>query len=460
MGSQNSNLPRPATSIDTIAAIATPAGIGGIGIIRISGSKSASILRSMTARDLTPRQAMFCKFYDNSGRVIDEGIALYFPKPNSYTGEDVCEIQCHGGPVLLDLLLQSVIEQGARTADPGEYTRRAYLNGKLDLAQAEAIADLINSSTASAALSAMRSLQGEFSERIHHIMNLLTKLRMYVEAAIDFPEEEIDFLQNQELANSLKSIRKKLNKLSDQATRGSLLREGLHVVIAGLPNAGKSSLLNRFAGQERVIVTPIAGTTRDSIDITINLDGLPVHFTDTAGLGETSNVVEAEGVRRAWYAIGKANLILYTIDDSKGTTEEDRQFMDRLEHSKLVEVRNKADLTGMNSENNSSDQACGKLYVSAKHGTGMNQLIQQIQRIAGISTEEEGLFLARRRHIESIRKSLKFVDNAQKAFVNGRAGELMAQDLRDAHDALGEVVGLVSPDELLGEIFSNFCIGK
>lgn len=460
MGSQNSNLPRPATSIDTIAAIATPAGIGGIGIIRISGSKSVSILRNITARELTPRQAMFCKFYDNSGQVVDEGIALYFPKPNSYTGEDVCEIQCHGGPVLLDLLLQSVIEQGARTANPGEYTQRAYLNGKLDLAQAEAIADLINSSTASAALSAMRSLQGEFSKRIQHLMDLLTKLRMYVEAAIDFPEEEIDFLQNQELAKSLKSIRKKLKKLKNQATQGNLLREGLRVVIAGLPNAGKSSLLNRFAGKERVIVTPIAGTTRDSIDVTVNLDGLPVHFTDTAGLGETSDVVEAEGVRRAWEAIDKADLILYTIDDSKGFADEDRHFMDRLEHSKLVEVRNKADLTGMNAENNSSSQACEKIYVSARHGTGMRELIQQIQRVAGISTGEEGLFLARRRHIESIRKSLDFVDNAQKAFVNGSAGELMAQDLRDAHDALGEVVGLVSPDELLGEIFSNFCIGK
>ncbi len=445
---------------DTIAAVSTPPGKGGIGIIRFSGEFAPEIASRLTGRNVVPRKVLKRKFFDNRQRILDEGVVLYYQAPNSYTGEHVCEVQCHGGPVVVDLLLQRVVELGARLAEPGEFTRRAFLNDKLDLAQAESVADLINSSTSSAVLSASRSLQGEFSRKIHEIRDSLVQIRMYVEAAIDFPEEEIDFLADSELMRSVESVRTQIEILSEQVKKGRVLRDGIRVVLAGLPNAGKSSLLNRFAGEDRVIVTPQAGTTRDSIDIAIDLKGLPVLLTDTAGLCESDDIVESEGVKRAWSAIKQSDLVLYTVDNSKGLAKEDLQFLDSLCDSNVIVVWNKIDLNAPSAEKFQLDSTWKSVSASAKTGQGINQIYEQIQKVVGISFDEEGLFIARRRHVDAIRQTLDYVDNAQTALTESKAGELAAQDLRDALDSLGKIVGHVTPDDLLGEIFSNFCIGK
>ena len=445
---------------DTIVAVSTPPGKGGIGIIRFSGESASEIANRLTGRNVVPRKVLKRKFFDSKQRILDEGVLLYYQAPNSYTGEHVCEVQCHGGPVVVDLLLQRVIELGARLAEPGEFTRRAFLNDKLDLAQAESVADLINSSTSSAVLSASRSLQGEFSRKIHEIRDSLVQIRMYVEAAIDFPEEEIDFLADSELVRSVESVRTQIEILSEQTKKGRVLQDGIRVVLAGLPNAGKSSLLNRFAGEDRAIVTPQAGTTRDSIDVAIDLRGIPVLLTDTAGLCESDDIVESEGVKRAWSAIRQSDLVLYTVDNSRGLVKDDLRFLDSLCDSNVVVIRNKIDLSAPSTEKFRLDPTWKSVSASAKTGQGVDHIYEQIQSVAGISFDEEGLFIARRRHVDAIRQALDYVDNAQILLSESRAGELAAQDLRDALDSLGKVVGHVTPDDLLGEIFLNFCIGK
>ena len=447
------------TGIDTIAAIATPAGVGGIGIIRLSGPLAAQLAEQMTDKPLQEGKAQYRKFLDCQGRMLDDGIVLYFPAPRSYTGENVCELQCHGGPVVLNLLLVRLMELGARPAEPGEFTRRAFLNDKLDLAQAEAVADLINSSTAAAARSAMRSLHGEFSKRVNKIHQSLLNLRIYVEAAMDFPEEEIDFLADSELMGSVESLCGRLDDLTELTAQGCILREGLDVVIAGLPNAGKSSLLNRFAGEDRAIVTAQPGTTRDVIEVMINVNGVAVRLTDTAGLRKNDDPVESEGIRRAWRATESADLVLYVIDSVLGVCPEDQRNLNDLKKSKVAVVWNKTDLTGA-VESPFSESSTEEVFVSALTGKGTDSICKLIQKLAGINTQEEGLFAARRRHLESLFRASDYVDRARQALLHRQAGELAAQDLRDAMDELGQIVGTVSADELLGEIFSSFCIGK
>lgn len=444
---------------DTIAAISTPAGFGGIGVIRVSGPATRSIAEAVAGCVPKPRRASCRPFSGSDNTVIDQGIVLYFPAPGSYTGEDVLEFQCHGGPVVLNMLLARVLDLGARTAEPGEFTRRAFFNNKLDLAQAEAVADLINSSTEAAARSALRSLSGDFSGRIYGIMSELRKLRMFVEAAIDFPEEEIDFLDNNEIMATIETIRLQLVHLLECASRGRLLREGLQVAIAGLPNAGKSSLLNQLAGLERSIVTPEAGTTRDTVDLMIDLDGLAIRMTDTAGLRDSRNMVEKKGIERAWAAAAEADLVLYLIDIEQGASKTDRCNLAKLKDASVLVVWNKIDLQesfAMPTLREVSDQ----VSISAKYATGLDSLRDFLKSFAGVAVSDEGLFLARRRHLDAIENALDYVSRACVALDRHRSGELAAQDLRDAMDELGKLVGAVSTDELLGEIFANFCIGK
>ena len=444
---------------DTIAAISTPAGFGGIGVVRLSGPGSQAIAKAVAGFVPKPRQACYRRFDGGGNTVIDHGIVLYFPAPGSYTGEDVLEFQCHGGPVVLNLLLARVLDLGARTAEPGEFTRRAFLNGKMDLAQAEAVADLINSSTEAAAQCALRSLSGHFSDRVNAIMGELKNLRMFVEAAIDFPEEEIDFLDNDEIVSSVAAIHSQLLQLLENASRGRVLREGLEVAISGLPNAGKSSLLNQLAGLERSIVTPQAGTTRDTVDLMIDLDGLAIRLTDTAGLRESSDLVEQQGIERAWAAANAADLVLYLIDVTGGVSETDRRNLAQLQGTNVLVVWNKIDLQEsleMPTLHEMSDQ----VSISAKYATGLDSIREFLKRFVGFAVSDEGLFLARRRHLDAIQNALGYVNQAHVALDKHRSGELAAQDLRDAMDELGKLVGTVSADELLGEIFANFCIGK
>ncbi len=444
---------------DTIAAISTPAGVGGIGVVRLSGPASAAIAAHLAGTVPTARQAGCRTFSDAGGGEIDRGILLYFPAPNSYTGEEVIEFQCHGGPVVLNMLLARVIELGARTAEPGEFTRRAFMNGKLDLAQSEAVVDLINSSTEAAARGALRSLKGEFSNQINRMLDRLLRLRVYVEAAIDFPEEEIDFLGDDQVVSSVDQVRGELSRLLETASRGQVLREGLDVVIAGMPNAGKSSLLNRLSGLERSIVTPHAGTTRDTVDLIVDFDGLAVRITDTAGLRVSDDPVEQQGIERAWRSVSEADVVLYLIDISQGASAVDRRNLADLEDSNLLIVWNKIDLKD-SIESPRFECSAEQVSISAKHAIGLDEIRRHIRQTAGFASNDESLFLARRRHLEAIENALAFVEQAHDALSQRQSGELVAQDLRDAMDELGKIVGAMTPDELLGEIFSSFCIGK
>ncbi len=443
----------------TIAAIATPPGKGGIGVIRVSGTLAKVVGEKLCGAKIKPLTPLYRKFIDGSGEVVDEGIILYFQKPNSYTGEDVCEFQCHGSPMVLNMLMEQITNCGARIAEPGEFTRRAFLNRKLDLAQAEAVVDLINSSTQAAARSALRSLTGEFSKRIDHISEQLLRLRVYVEAAIDFAEEEIDFLQDDELDNSIERVQSELVELSIAAEKGILLREGVRVTIAGLPNAGKSSLLNLFAGDDKAIVTPQPGTTRDMIDIAININNIATHITDTAGLRASEDPIELEGIRRAWNATKDADLVLYIVDDEQGVCAEDEDNLRALSQVPVILVWNKIDITG-HKEPYESYSKYTQVFVSAKKKTGLNELCKQIEGAFNADFASEGVFLARRRHLDSIQAALEYVNNAQQLLGSSKAGELVADDLRVAHQELGKVVGQVSSEDLLGKIFSSFCIGK
>ena len=445
---------------DTIAAIATPSGRGGVGIVRVSGPKVKQIAAAILGLCPAPRDARYLSFKDSNNIVLDQGIALFFKAPNSFTGEDVLELQGHGGPVVLDMLLSRVVQLGVRLAQPGEFSERAFLNDKLDLAQAEAIADLIDSSSVEAARSALRSLQGEFSQRIHSLVDAMIKLRIYVEAAIDFPEEEIDFLADSAITDQLKTIIDELNHILAQAQQGCLLREGMNVVIAGQPNAGKSSLLNKLAQRELAIVTEIAGTTRDTLRHEISIDGLPVHIIDTAGLRESTDTVEQIGIQRAWSEIEQADRILLLINDADGITAADQIIIDKLPHNIAVTVvRNKIDVS--NQQACVKDGSLGKeIGLSAKTGEGLELLTQHLKQCVGYQNAGEGSFMARRRHVDALQRALELVLHGQQELELRQAGELLAEDLRLAQEALNEITGEFSSDDLLGRIFSSFCIGK
>ncbi len=448
----------------TIAALATAPGRGGIGIIRLSGKLVLTITEQIIAQKVKPRFAHYLPFYDQNQQIIDSGIVLYFPSPRSFTGEDVVELQGHGGPVVMDMLLQRVFSLGAEPAKPGEFTQRAFLNDKLDLAQAESIADLIDASSEQAARSALRSLQGEFSARIHQQVEALTQLRMYVEAAIDFPEEEIDFLSDGKIETDTRSILSELNSILHTAQQGCLLREGMNVAIAGQPNAGKSSLLNALSGKESAIVTDIAGTTRDVLKEEINIDGMPLHIIDTAGLRDSDCQVEQIGIQRAWDTIEKADQILMVIDENiihdQAQYKKDQMLMDKFpEHIDITIIHNKIDL-GTRSPKIIKGEHRTEIYLSAKEKIGIELLTEHLKQCMGYQSSGEGIFMARRRHLEAIDEAIKAVDNGLIQLLEFSAGELLAEELRLAQHALSEITGEFSSDDLLGRIFTSFCIGK
>lgn len=450
---------------ETIAAIATAQGRGGVGIVRISGPLAGQVAESVCGRALKPRHAHYGCFQDGDGQVLDEGIALFFSGPNSFTGEDVLELQGHGGPVVLDLLLQRCLELGARMARPGEFSEQAFLNDKLDLAQAEAIADLIEASSTQAARNALRSLQGEFSRRVHGLTEKLIELRIYVEAAIDFPEEEIDFLADGHVLGLLDGVRENLSTVLREAGQGALLRDGMTVVIAGRPNAGKSSLLNALAGREAAIVTEIAGTTRDVLREHIHIDGMPLHVVDTAGLRETSDTVERIGVERALKAIGEADRVLLVVDGSAPEAEDPfalwPEFLDvRPEPAKVTLIRNKADLSGDPVALITNSDGHVTLSLSARTGEGLELLREHLKQCMGFEQTAESSFSARRRHLEALRQAAAYLDHGRTQLTAAGAGELLAEDLRMAQQALAEITGAFTSDDLLGRIFSSFCIGK
>lgn len=454
---------------DTIVAQATPPGRGGVGIVRVSGPLALRVAESLLRVTLSPRQATYTEFCDTTGEVIDQGIAIYFNNPHSFTGEDVVEFQGHGGPVIIDMLLEAILKiPGVRLARPGEFSEQAFLNDKLDLAQAEAIADLIDASSQQAAKSALRSLQGEFSDQINHLSEAIIHLRMYVEAAIDFPDEEIDFLSDGKVSNDLTAILKQVNKVRSQAKQGTLLREGMQVVIAGKPNAGKSSLLNALAGRDSAIVTDIAGTTRDVLKEHIHINGMPLHIIDTAGLRESPDKVEQIGIARAWDAINQADRVLFVVDSTESDEIDPHriwpEFMQRLPAGMPVTViRNKADKTGDEVRLQQVASAHGTfttISLSASTGAGVEVLKDHLAASIGLDTTTEGQFIARRRHIDAIDKALEHLSIGEQQLNDNLAGELLAEELRLAHQSLTEITGEFTSDDLLGRIFSSFCIGK
>lgn len=452
-------------SNETIAAIATAPGRGGVGIIRISGPKAFTIAANIIPhKNLKPREVIFSAFYDADHTILDEGIVLPFKAPNSFTGEDVIELQGHGGPIILDILLKRVLSLGARLARPGEFSERAFLNDKLDLAQAEAIADLIDASSEQAARSALRSLTGVFSEKINTLVEALIHLRIYVEAAIDFPDEEIDFLSDGHVEKEIRKILNQLDDVQAQAKQGAILRDGIHVVIAGKPNAGKSSLLNALAGFEAAIVTDIPGTTRDVLREKIQIDGIPLHIVDTAGLRETADIVEQEGVRRARSEIEKADVILFVYDSSteKNPLALAREYFNPLPAAeKFIMVANKIDLSHENNAaKNSHENEYTEIRLSAKNKLGLEYLREHLKLVVGVQNTEAGLFSARRRHLDALDHAHTYVDKALVQLLENNAGELVAEDLRQAQHYLSEITGEFSSDDLLGRIFSSFCIGK
>ena len=447
----------PAT--DTIAAIATPPGRGGVGIVRASGPSVRAMAATLFGSVPAPRRAEFKHFADSRGAELDVGLALFFPAPHSFTGEDVLELHAHGGPVVLALLLKRVCELGARLARPGEFSQRAFLNDKLDLVQAEAIADLIDSGSEQAARAALRSLRGEFSARVHALVEALIGMRSHVEAALDFPDEELDILSDGKLAGRLRDIRSRLDVLFGAANQGSLLREGLTVVIAGRPNVGKSSLLNRLAGHEAAIVTEIPGTTRDLLREHIHLDGLPLHVIDTAGLRASGDAVEQEGVRRAWEVIASADRVLLVVDDTQGMTAEDWRILERLPAKLPVTViHNKTDLSGRPPQR--VDQGPPALVaLSARTGAGLDLLREHLKQAVGFESRGEDGFLARRRHVDALERAHHHLRLAEQRLLE-RTGELLAEELRLAQQVLGEITGEFTSEDLLSRIFSSFCIGK
>lgn len=449
----------PFTSSDTIVAQATPSGRGGIAIIRVSGPLVNDIMQNVLGTILTPRLATILPFRDIANDMIDEGIAIFFPNPHSFTGEDVLELQGHGGPVIVDLLLQRILQLGARLARPGEFSERAFLNGKIDLTQAEAIADLIDASSQTAARLAIRSLQGQFSKVIHAINEKIIHLRMYVEAAIDFTDEEIEFLQDEKIKRVMREILADLLSLQANAKQGSFLREGITAVIAGEPNVGKSSLLNCLSGKEVAIVTDIPGTTRDVLRDYILIDGMPVHIIDTAGLRVSHDVVEQEGIRRAYKEIEKADIILYVMDANRNQSIEHLDVPALLAQQNIIFIRNKIDLTN----ETPSIKTIGKntlISLSAKTELGIDLLKQFIKSQVGFQGNTEGVYLARRRHLDALARATAHVQESVTQLEAQQSGELAAEELRLAQRALNEITGEFTADDLLGRIFSSFCIGK
>ena len=444
-------------SADTIAAIATASGAGGIGVVRVSGHLSQTIAIQVLGHCPAPRHAAYLPFYDANQQLIDRGIAIYYQNPHSYTGEDVLELQAHGGTALMQILLARCIELGARQAEPGEFTRRAYLNDKIDLAQAEAVADVINASTIEAARSAMRSLSGEFSNSINQVLAKLINLRMYVEACLDFPEEEIDFITQGKVADKLEALAAELKLVFVKAKQGSLLREGLHIVLVGQPNVGKSSLMNQLSGEEVAIVTPIAGTTRDAIKNTIQINGLPLNIIDTAGLRNTNNEVEKIGIIHTYRALESAQVALLLVDAAHGISEDEKSILSRLpQEIDKIWVHNKIDTT-LEAAKIVEKANETHIYLSAKTGAGVDLLKQHLLSIAGYQQNAEGVFMARARHLEAM---TLVQTHLAKARVQIKFAELLAEELKLAQEALASITGEFTPDDLLGEIFSKFCIGK
>lgn len=447
-------------AVDTIAAVATAPGRGAVGILRLSGPRAFDIAERLAGPLPAPRQAQLRKFRDAAGVTLDEGLVLGFRAPQSYTGEDVVELQGHGGPVILDLLLRATCALGARPARPGEFSERAFLNGRLDLAQAEAVADLICAATEQAARAAQRSLQGEFSRRVQALVEELTQLRVYVEGALDFSDEDVNWLADDALRARLKTFLLHLRTLLTEASQGRRLREGFTVALAGQPNVGKSTLLNQLAGAEAAIVTEIAGTTRDVLRENINLDGLPLTVVDTAGLRESADPVEKEGIRRAWVALEQAELVLFLVDDRTGITKEDEALLARLPTAaqRLI-LRNKCDLSGR-APAVEDRGGYRELRLAAREGRGLDLLKQEIRRIAGLGDAGESLFSARTRHVEGLQRALAYAQDAELRLREGANAELAAEELRLAQQALSEITGAFTSDDLLGKIFSQFCIGK
>ena len=449
--------PRPETpAIETIAAIATAPGRGGVGIVRLSGCDLAGLARQLSGKSPAPRVATLADFRAADGGLIDSGLALFFPAPHSFTGEDVIELQGHGGPVVLQMLLSRCLELGARLAEPGEFTRRAFLNGKLDLAQAEAVADLIDASTAAAARSAARSLHGDFSREIHALLAQLTELRALTEATLDFPDEEIDFLQAADAFGRLDRLQSRLESVFDRAEQGRLLQGGLHVVIAGQPNVGKSSLLNCLAGDDLAIVTPIAGTTRDVVRGSLQVEGIPLHVIDTAGLRETEDEVERIGIERTWREIERADVIVLLVDARTGLTDQDHEIIARLPSQPAhITVQNKADLAGLPAARAEDDTGV-TITLSARNGEGVALLRRELLRIAGWHPSED-VFIARERHLRALNETREHISLARSQLPQL---ELFAEELRLGQRALSSITGEFSADDLLGEIFGRFCIGK
>lgn len=459
---------------DTIVAIATAPGRGGVGIVRVSGPDAKAIASLITDSQLAPRYASYGAFYEanssintKSDQVIDYGLTLFFPGPHSFTGEDVLELQAHGGPVILDYLLSEIIKLGARLARPGEFSERAFLNNKMDLTQAEAIADLINSASLQAARNAVRSLQGQFSKKIMSLVEAVINLRVYVEAAIDFPEEEIDFLADGKVSSDLDTILNQLNRVFSEAKQGSLVREGMTVVIAGKPNAGKSSLLNALSGRDSAIVTEIEGTTRDVLREHIQIDGMPLHIIDTAGLRDSPDIIEQEGIRRAWEEINRADRILLVVDSTTSREIDPIKLIGDLGPDisnklsfldNVTIVHNKADLSGQAIEIVEAEQTL--ITLSAKDDQGIELLRQHLKACMGYDGAGEGGFTARRRHLDALTNAQEALYAGQQQLLSYGAGELLAEDLRHCQNALSEITGEFSSDDLLGKIFSSFCIGK
>ena len=443
--------------IETICALATAVGQSGIGVIRVSGPLSKVIAHKVLNIELEPRIAYYGSFYNEESNQVDKGVAIYFPGPQSYTGEDVLELQGHGGMSVLRKLLETVIVFGARLSEPGEFTKRAFLNGKIDLVQAEAVQDLIQASSDKSALSAVRSLTGEFSEKINQLLRDLIDLRVFVEATIDFSDEEIDFLESHEVSTKLEVLKKELLDILDCATQGAILRDGLHVAIAGKPNAGKSSLLNALTKQPSAIVTDIAGTTRDVLKETIHVDGMPLHIIDTAGLHKSDNIIEQEGIRRAHAEIDNADVVLL-VYDVKDSSADFSILPDIMMSKPIIAIRNKIDLLNAKSRMRQFEGQT-EISLSAKFGNGIELLRQALSDVAGYNPEGDGIFLARKRHILAIESTLISINNAIEQLKVG-ASELVAEDLRQAGMSLGMITGEFSSDDLLGEIFSSFCIGK
>jgi tRNA modification GTPase len=453
-----------------IIAIATAPGKAGVGVIRISGPALVPMAEALFHKALAPRHANLLALRDAKGELIDQLIAIYFAAPASFTGEDVLELQCHGGPQLLELVMKRCLElgkdQGLVIAEPGEFSLRAYLNNKIDLAQAEAIADLIDAQSEAAVRGAARSLQGTFSNDINSLIEEITQLRILVESTLDFPEEEIEFLENAQARQRLSTVMKKLHALREGAKQGKILRDGIQLVLAGAPNVGKSSLLNRLAGEEVAIVTPIAGTTRDRVKESITINGVPMHIIDTAGLRETSDLVEVKGIERSWEAIRSADLVVFLQEpratdttDSAEALELKAQILKALPPKcPVLEVNNKSDLLGSPTPRRDEEQP---LLISAKTGEGVEALKQKILELVGWGGSQEGAIVARRRHLDCLDRAAIHLDKSQQFAADGNISlELFAEELRLAQDQLGQITGKLLPDDLLGKIFSQFCIGK